>query len=291
MKTGRLIWGLLIVIVGVLLLAASLGWVSWYFLLSLLQLWPLALVLIGIYLLLNRRQPVLAAVIMAVILIGGVVSAWYVWGADGSGLTTRAIEGPAAAGVTSASATIEVGATNLTVRGSAQGTMVTGTYRSRAEYRINQVKTSNRYELEISPNFKRWYWPGISGTDAMELFLAQGIPWALEVNAGAAGAELDLTDVTLSRLRITTGASSIKVKVGDVVESGARVDIAGGVASYRISLPKDLNVVVRSDSGLSNLEVVGFRKAGDGTLVHEGTGPTVEVTVKTGVSSVRVDLY
>ena len=38
MRTGRLIWGLLIVIVGVILLAASLDWISWHFLLSLLQL-------------------------------------------------------------------------------------------------------------------------------------------------------------------------------------------------------------------------------------------------------------
>ncbi|NLG67141.1 MAG: hypothetical protein GX536_05440, partial [Actinobacteria bacterium] len=104
MKTGRLIWGLIIIIVGVLLLAASLGWVSWYFLLSLLQLWPLALVLIGVHLLLNRRQPIIAAVVMAVILVGGVVAAWFFWGTGTSGLTEHHIEGPPAAGISVASA-------------------------------------------------------------------------------------------------------------------------------------------------------------------------------------------
>ncbi|NLE74173.1 MAG: hypothetical protein GX604_06065 [Actinobacteria bacterium] len=291
MKTGRLIWGLLIVIVGVILLAASLDWISWHFLLSLLQLWPLALVLVGVHLLLNRRHPALAAVIMAVILIGGVVSAWYVWGDGGSSLSTRSIEGPSVAGVTSASAKVEVGATTLTITGGSQEAAVTGSYRSRAEYRIQHHKAGNNYQLTVSPNLKRGPWLGISSIDAMKLTLAREIPWALEVKAGAAGADLDLTEVTLSRLRISAGASTIKVRVGNVMDTGTRVDIAGGATSYHISFPQNLTVVVRGHSGLSYLQVAGFRKTGDGALVHDGGGPTVEVTVRTGVSSVRVDVY
>lgn len=291
MRTGRLIWGLLVVIIGVLLLAASLGWVSWYFLLSLLQLWPVALVLIGIYLLFNRRQPVVTAVVMAVILIGGVVAAWYFWGTDGAGLAERTIVGPPVAGVSTASARLDVGASELQVKGGSIASVVAATYRSRSEYRVVQSGAGGRYKLTLGPNFRRWYWPGGGGGERIDLTLSAAVPWDMEINAGAASIDMDLDQVLLQRLKISTGASAVKARIGRVAPGGARLDIAGGVASYRISFSQDLTIVVRSESGLSNLEVVGFRRLDDGSLVHEGGGPTIEVSVRTGVSSVRLDLY
>ena len=51
MTAGRVIWGLIVLVLGVLLLAANFGWIDRGFVLSLWQLWPLILVLIGIGLL------------------------------------------------------------------------------------------------------------------------------------------------------------------------------------------------------------------------------------------------
>ncbi|OPZ77034.1 MAG: hypothetical protein BWY79_01344 [Actinobacteria bacterium ADurb.Bin444] len=90
---------------------------------------------------------------------------------------------------------------------------------------------------------------------------------------------------------MSTGAAVVKARIGRVTSAGARLDISGGVSSYRISVSRDLTIVVRSESGLTNLELVGFKRAGDGSLVHEGGGPTLDVTVRTGVSSVRLELY
>ncbi len=291
MKTGRLIWGLIIIIVGVLLLAASLGWVSWYFLLSLLQLWPLALVLIGVHLLLNRRQPIIAAVVMAVILVGGVVAAWFFWGTGTSGLTEHHIEGPPTAGISVASAGLDVAASKVTVRGEPAAALVTGTYWSRAALRISQSQVGDRYQVQLGPSLKRWYWPGIGGREVMDLTLSSTVPWNLDVRGGAASIDLDLDQVPLQRLQLSTGAAVVKARIGRVTSAGARLDISGGVSSYRISVSRDLTIVVRSESGLTNLELVGFKRAGDGSLVHEGGGPTLDVTVRTGVSSVRLELY
>ena len=67
------------------MLAGNLGWISWDFVLSLWQLWPLVLVIIGIQLLLGRRRPTLAAVLIVVVVVAGGAFAWYGWSSGGWG--------------------------------------------------------------------------------------------------------------------------------------------------------------------------------------------------------------
>lgn len=93
------------------------------------------------------------------------------------------------------------------------------------------------------------------------------------MNTGAADANLDLTDLTLKELTVDAGASSLDLTVGPSVADGmARVVIKGGAGSYTLRLPRDLDITLTTDTGLSSTDVDNdFQKNGD-VWRHTGTG-------------------
>lgn len=293
MRPGRFVWGLAIIILGALFLAASLGWIGWGFVWSLVQLWPVILILVGIHFLLGRSQPTLAAIIMGVVLLASVAVAWGLWGAGFGAREELAITGPSAVGITEGNAKITVAASRLTLEGGDIETVAAGSYRLWGDMRLEQSDSNGIYRLELEPTGRAWFTPGLGGggrDQGLRLTLKSGIPWSITVNGGAASLELDLSQITLRQLQLNTGASSAHVTVGQDLAAGARLDIAGGVGSYRISLPRSLSVTVRSQSGLTSTRAEGFQSEG-GVYFHQGGGPALEVSIKTGVSSVRLELY
>lgn len=290
MNLGRLIWGAIVIVIGLLLLGATLGWIPRDFLFFLLRLWPLILVLVGVHLLLGKWLPMLAGGLIALIFVGALVGAWFWWQSGDARANRVAIEGPLTAGVTAARADLNLGAMNVSVYGQSTSRMVVGSYETRGAVRVNHTLANGVYELSIRPTARGWAWLGPDRGEKLELALASGIPWSIKVKAGAIDAELDLDQVLLEKLDLETGASSVTIKIGEVSPHGAQVLLSGGVASYRLALASDLNVTITSDSGLTNLDVEGFDRTADGTFVHEGKGPPVLVTVKTGVSSVKIRL-
>lgn len=300
MNVGRVIWGLVLVGVGALFLAANLGWVEWGFALSLLQLWPLILVLVGIRLLLGDRSPTLALVLTICVVAAGVAIAalgynaggWHGWNTA----KTTTIDGPATQGFTRARATIDIGAANVAVTGQETGSMVQGTFISRREPRIEQsagAGGAGEYSLVIDQSDAGWVAIPFSTTrEDLKLQLAPSIPWALDVQTGAVAATLDLTNVTLEALTLKAGASSVDVTVGPRIVPGANVTIEGGAASFLLRLPRQLDITLSTSTGLSSVDVdQGFGAASDNTYVYKGGGDDLTVDIKTGVSAVDVQLY
>jgi hypothetical protein len=299
-NAGRFIWGLALVGLGALFLAANAGWVEWGFALSLLQLWPLILVLIGIRLLLGDRSPTLALVLMICVVTVGVAiaalgyntSGWHGWNTA----KTTTIAGPATQGFTRAHATIDIGAATVAVTGQETGSMVQGTYRSRREPRITQSTEEGgpgAYSLVVDQADAGWMAiPFGNAREELKLQLAPSIPWILDVQTGAVAATLDLTNVTLEALTLKAGASSVDVTVGPRIAPGARVTIDGGAASFLLRLPRQLDITLSTSTGLSAVDVdQGFGAASDNTYVHKGGGDDLIVDIKTGVSAVDVQLY
>lgn len=300
MSAGRFVWGLALVGMGALFLAANLGWVEWSFALYLLQLWPLILVLVGIRLLLGRRSPALAIVLMVLVLAIGVsiAAVGYSTGGESGWSTakTTTIVGPATQGFTRAHATIDIGAASFEVTGQETGSMARGTYTSRREPRINQSpggSGSSEYSLVVDQTDAGWVIIPFGGArEDLKLQLAPSVPWILDVNTGAVDGTLDLTNVTLEALTLKAGASSVDVTVGPRIVPGAKVTIDGGAASFLLRLPRQLNITLSTSTGLSAVDVdQGFGDPSNNTYTHNGGGGDLTVDIKGGVSAIDVRLY
>jgi hypothetical protein len=299
---GRLFWGLVVIVLGVLFLAANLGWIDVGFVLSLWRLWPLILVVIGLNLLLGDRNRSLAAVLTILVVAGGLGIAWAGWHSGGSAVfgggtvTTTPITQPADPAVTSGSALISVGGAEVVIHGQPAGSsLVVGAFKTSRTPKISQTVTSGAYNLSVGTEGQGgiWIlpWTGAgSQRERLELGLSPGVPWTLRVDGGATKTEIDLTTVQLKDLRVDAGASSVRVVVGPTVVAGAQLTVNGGAGSYHVTIPRDLRVNLTLDSSLSARNLEGFRSTGAGTYVHEGPGKTLDVHIKASVSSVRVDL-
>ncbi len=296
MTAGRAIWGLILILIGGAFLAANLGVLDWGFVISLWRLWPLVLVLLGLRVIFRGRNQWAAAALMLAVVAGGVAIAVADWKADGwaSGSRVVQIEGPAAAGFTSAQATIDIGAARVDIRGGDSGTLVRGTYESRREPVISQLPAQGTYRLKIAQRGSSLsLFPVFNPTrEKLDLTLAPGIPWTIDVDTGATDATLDLGRVTLERLTIDAGASSIDVTVGSEVVDRAQVVIKGGAGSFKLRVPRTLDLTVRTDSAISSVNIdPALQRGQNDVYTFDGGGNSLTVELSAGVSSISVDLY
>ncbi len=293
MTTGRVIPGAILIILGALFLAANFGYLDWSFVASLWQLWPLLVIIVGVQFFFGSRHQWLAAVLVLVVLVGGAAlvildgDRWF----DSADLKTTTIEGPALAGVRGAEARIDVGAARLDIGSQPGSVAATGTFESRRDPQVTHDVSNGTYTLEVLQKNDVRIFPFDFGRDRLILDLAEGVPWKIDLNTGAADANLDLTGLTLRELSVDAGASSLDLTVGPDVAANARVVIGGGVGSYRLRLPRDLDITLTTDAGLSSTDVdPGFQKNGD-VYHHTGTGERLSVDIDAGVSSINVKLY
>jgi len=300
MNAGRLLIALLLIGLGALLLLANLGYLDWDFVAAVWRLWPLFLVILGVYLLFDRtRGGRAAAVILAVLLVGIALAvlAWQVGWDNGNGnLTEGDLEGPRARGVEEASLSIDLGALDLDINSGHIPRVVEGRYRLADSAEIRE-QAGDAYALAISSGEGQGFDFDLLpfGNDRgqfVELTLADGIAWSLDVNIGATSADIDLGQTVLRALNIDAGASSLDIVVGEVVAGGdAEVTIEGGAGDYNLRLPSELDITLETDNALSSTNVAdAFRDEG-GLFVYEGGGNDLRVKINTGVSLVEVDLY
>jgi hypothetical protein len=290
---GRLTWGIVVLAVGGLLLAANFGAVSWGFLASLWQLWPLILILIGLGMLFRRSNPYIGALVMILVIGAGVGLAWAAWNGNGFGsLNDYQITSVPATQVSSAEAQISMGASKLTLHGNVGNQFVSGVSRSRQKPDVSSSSSGGTFQFQLDQNHKGFPGFTFSGHEEIDLGLAPNVPWDIRINSGAADMQADLTQVTLRSFTLKTGASSLNLRVGNVVTDGASIQIDGGAASFDLSLPTSLNISVHTSTGLTSQDFgAGFTKQSDGAWVHQGGGSSLTVDVKAGVSSLNVKLY
>jgi len=289
---------LALIAVGLVALLANygiLGPVSW---LSLLGLWPLILVLIGIDLLLAYRAPALAlAGDVAVIALGVALvltqPAWIAFpsfsfsGTDCGGDRESTVSAPRD-GAKQTSLRVSAGATRLILSGGASGALeATSTAR---DLRLSdRTLRSGSGELRLDQCFGERAF-GRDGPNELRVKIANDIPLSLDLSMGAATMDVDLRDVAVTDIRVSTGAATLNLLLpkpsGDL-----RVTVSSGASTINVQLPPGVESRVTLSGGLSTLNGGGGFFAGRNATESPGYATAkdrVTVTVNAGMSTVNV---
>jgi hypothetical protein len=117
------------------------------------------------------------------------------------------------------------------------------------------------------------------------------VPLSLQVQGGAADAELDLRSLKVTDLAIELGASSVRVQMP--AEAGlTRAKLKAGAADLRIEVPEGVAARISSRGGLSsfNIDERRFPRQGDYYISPGFDTATnrIEIDVDAGAASVRV---
>ncbi len=307
MKAKNIIWGLVLVLIGVLFILKNIGIISfsWY---SIWKLWPLVLVLIGVAIL--PIKDVIKIVLTVIVLVAAAFFLVSCPGPDNRedrGFFFRHSEDPS----------FSDDLTEIDQRiFEAFDTTITEAYMNfdaaAGNFRIYET-TSDLFEFQRDGNFGRYNYSikELGPRRDINIELEEGkvitgdfknkvaiklnpVPvWELKVDVGAANIDLDLSQFKISDLKIDGGASSINITIGNLSPE-CKLKINSGASSIHIRIPEEFACEVNTSTVLSSKELPGFNKVGDGTYVtpdYSSREKNIVIDVDAAVSSLNIERY
>jgi hypothetical protein len=291
---------LVLIVIGVVFLLQTMGVIPWTLWGELLRFWPVILIVIGLNILLGRRAPVLAGLLIALVLLLSLGGAYAIAVSEDAGrfgaTTTMDLSEPLD-GITSAEVQIDFGAGELTVRSLSEGSLsfVEGQLVTpRRAPDVTVLRADGEAELRMAMDEDSWLFslPGFrgSGTD-WEIALSRAPRLSIDVGAGAADIVLNLRDLQVQELNFDTGASNAEVTLP---ANAGHVDVVvnGGATNIEITVPEGVAARITNSSGLSSVDVDTdrFPRSGDAFVSpdFDTAQNRVAIDISVGAASVEV---
>ena len=259
MKRDNLFWGTALILVGVLLFLQTQGYIGNIF----PYLWPLALILLGGWILLGVY-----------------------WPQARSEQETFTVPLDAAK---SARFKFSHGAGQLEITGGAPtGQALVGS----SAVGMNKENWLDGDRLEVKVEAGPSFVPFLGPSQGVWRFqLTQEIPLTLKVEAGASSVNLDLQDVLASHVELTTGASSSNVTMP--TRGVSLLEIEAGAASVNVRVPAATAARIRVREGVNSVSVDKnrFPRLDSGFYQSSGydtAADRAEINIEAGLGSVTV---
>lgn len=283
-------WALLLFSLGVIFLGAEFNLWGYDEVRELWQFWPLILVFAGLDMITKRLR--FGWILM---LITFILSAAFIYGViftEGDLMGVREVYNSNREvtrsevvikkdeGVVSQKVNIEMGASNVDISGSSEE-LISGYLDSTvAEARVVSEIKDDLVSTNISMDSEKKLWFGnLNVKNDLKLAFNKLVPLSIRLGIGASSLNLDLSEYVLRSLEIEGGASSIELRIGNSVEDGAKIAVRTGAADLKMKIPDNVNVVVESESALSNVK---------SPEKIENAEKTIYLTVKSAATSVEV---
>jgi hypothetical protein len=298
MNPSRLRTGVFFILTGSILLLNTTGVLGWSFWVDLVWLWPVLLIAIGVEKVLLATRVRQLAYISSLILILTVVWAWSSYARetrieeptfDFDADFTKAY--PLDSTYTSLVADIDFGAGKLYI-GSSSTELFNGEFYSRhGRPRVDLDQRRSRAMVEVrTDNMGEFHWPGKLG-NRWKIGVTDRLPVRLNIDCGAAGLELNLSEIQLERLDLNCGASEIDLVIGI---KNPRVDayIDCGASNLNIKIPRGAGLRVHRDIAVSSFRSPGLELTKRGsyreTPAFDGAPIQINLDLEAGVSAFTV---
>ncbi|HEX7555784.1 MAG TPA: hypothetical protein VF338_04105 [Leptolinea sp.] len=265
MRRGGILWGIILLLAGVLFLLDNLGFLpisAWTL------IFPGAMILIGLWLLLGPlvfRQVV----------------------------ESRNLSIPLD-GVTGAVLKIRHGAGNLSVSSLADNAnLLSGTFVGGVEEKISRSGSRTDIKLRV-PELEWWGFPSASSRDGLrwDLGINRGVSFSLDFKTGASKSTLDLHDLIITDMRLETGASDTIVFLPE--QAGfTKADFQFGSARLELHIPENVaaKIVVKGAMiDTAEIDQNRFPRSGEEFCSPDFAAATnkVDIKIDAGVGKVIV---
>lgn len=117
--------------------------------------------------------------------------------------------------------------------------------------------------------------------------------WDINVDAGAAETNFDLSKFKVRKMRLEGGAATFNIKLGQPV-AFTKIDVETGMADVKISIPKNVACRITKDTGLSSSNFEGFTKKDDDSYETPGYANAknkMQISIDAGLSNFTVTRY
>lgn len=306
MKTKNIIWGIVLVIIGVLFILKNLDviYFSWH---SLWRLWPLVLVLIGVTIL-PVKDAIKVALTIVVLVIGAVFLITYQGGDDWNDrwffnkdrdlsespkemdIDQRIFESYDST-IMFADLDFDAAAGNFRIEQSTGELFEFEREGNLGRYSYSIKDLGEKREIKIELEEGRVIKGDMKNQVLMKL--NPNPVWGIKVDVGAANIDLDLSAFKVGNLNIDGGASSINIRIGNLHDD-CKMQINSGASSIHIRIPEEFACEVNTSTVLSSKDLDGFNKVSGGTYVTPDFADktkNIVIDVEAAVSSLTVERY
>jgi len=289
-----LVGPLILIMVGVALLLNQLDlWdLDWSYV---WRLWPLILILMGLVIILDRTR--LGSLAFLLVAVGVVVLGLLLLP---SATPPRGNYQPKtftypAKGLEAATIWLEPGVATLEILPSKDsGNLIDleAKYDERQSNLAQKVEVAGdlaRVWLKSKTTADHWRPFGSRSAGEWRVWLDPEVPLGLEVDTGVSRADLDLADLTLTRLDLNAGVGQVTVVLPGKGEYEAFVN--GGVGSLAIDIPDTIEAHIRVDKGVGSVSVGRRYELRGRYYVTEGyksARDRVDLDIDGGVGSITI---
>ncbi|MBI4289173.1 MAG: hypothetical protein HY671_12205 [Chloroflexi bacterium] len=290
-NTTLAILAVILMLVGLTFLFRNFHLLPWGLWGTLWRLWPVLLVVLGIYLVLGRSRPGLAVALTIVAVAAAFVISW-AWGQRSlSGSFTQPL-----GNLEKADVSIEFGAGEMSldslpptspdlVRGEFEHQGITDAI----DHKLTVDGRAGQLDIAGPPSRARFLG---DFRQNWQIKLTPRIPLDLAIKAGASNGKLNLTDLRISRLRLDIGASKATLNLPRAVQGTLDAQIKAGAADLNIVIPPGVAAQIRPDDGLSALKVDDkrFLKTEDGYASpgYAEAGNKIRLRISSGLAKIEV---
>jgi hypothetical protein len=313
MKISSVRWGVILLGIGLLFLAINLGYLSHHVWWSLIRLWPIFLIAIGIEMIF-RGGKLRALVFLSPILVAGAFAYavfdnnqyddfnWrYSFNSDDNDYSndsrdSKRYEFDREDSLKNLQVNFDFVAGQIWV-GPTSRSLFSGDFeywRDSPSCRIERDNQSATIFVK-SDEGDGWHFIGRhrSKNDA-RIFIGDYLPVDLRLKSAAASVDMDLSEMIVENLRIDAGASSVALKLGCRAKE-ITVKIESGASKVRLNVPPDMGIRLKMDAVISPTDFhnLSMRKTptgyeSDNYLTSACKG---EIELDSGVSLVELDTY
>lgn len=286
---------LLLIVAGLVALLINLDLLPSDTVFRLLALWPLALIVIGVEIVMQsgpagRLRHGLGVFLLGVAVIGSVL--FVALGPAPAGGDSTLDDSAAVGSTGSASLGIGIGAAEIHVHGEALGGTL---YRVHAVYSgrrpvINFDRSSGALTIEESSGDLSLFG---NNRRRIDLTLNDSVSWSIADSSGASRSTYDLSDVRLAGLNISGAAENVTATLPQ--PSGQiEVDISGGASNVTLNRPRGVLVGVSLSGGATSVDIDGHHLGGLGSDHHyrpagfESADDRYQINVSGGASAVHI---
>ena len=260
MRRGNIIWGVILVLVGVLLLAGEMGirLPNGKSLMSLF--WPILLIGFG------------AWVLIGVFIRRNIET-------EATGIDLQ--------GAREAAVRISHGAGEMRIHGGAGGNeLVRGTFMGGLDHKASL--NGDKLDVKMRPADNFLEFPFFIGHNQLDwdVALNSSIPMTLDMNLGANKSVIDLRDMKVTDIKFKSGANDTDLTLP--AQGRLNADFEVGAASLTLIVPEGVAIRVRASIGAGDIKVDRSRFPSDVSPDFETAANAVDIKIKGGACSVRV---
>ena len=306
MKTSHIFWGTLFIVLGLLVLINNFTviFMDWG---TIWKLWPAAIILLGISMLIKAKLGKgvvagVAALIIAVSVFATFKTTVHFFhddftivfdDLDDHEFEVTKYEEAFDSSITKAFLEFDAGAGSFNVKDTTHQLIIMKTEGLKDNFKLKRFDSDSSSKIQFSMKHTRFRIGGKNYKNRVDIYLNNKPVWDMEFDIGAASVNLDLTLYKINDLNIDMGAAALDVRLGDLNDE-TNVDIEAGASDIDLFVPEGSGCQIKTDIALSSKNFHGFEKIKKNlyqTSNFEDAEKKIYIEIDCGVSSISVRRY